>query len=67
MILELFLELSYYLGHSFTECWSQGRAKLRDFLRNLARENTQLSPSFTPTLGIVVTETEVTKVPKFLI
>ena len=33
-----------------TECWSQGRAKLRDFLRHLARENTQLSPSLTPTL-----------------
>ena len=34
-----------------TECWSQGRAKLIDFLRQLARENMQLSPSFTPTLG----------------
>ena len=33
-----------------TECWSQGRAKLRAFLRHLARENTQLSPSLTPTL-----------------
>ena len=28
-----------------TECWSQGRAKLRAFPRHLARENTQLSPS----------------------
>ena len=35
-----------------TECWSQGRAKLRAFPHHLAQENTQLSPSLTPTLGI---------------
>ena len=35
-----------------TECWSQGRAKLCAFPRHLARENTQLSPSLTPTLSI---------------
>ena len=34
-----------------TECWSQLRAKLRAFPRHLARENTQLSLSLTPTLG----------------
>ena len=34
-----------------TECWSQGRAKLRDFPRHCGAENTQPSPSFTPTLG----------------
>ena len=33
-----------------TECWSQGRAKLRDFPRHLAREITRLSLSLTPTL-----------------
>ena len=37
---------------SCTECWSQGRAKLRAFPHHLARENTQLNPSLTPTLGI---------------
>ena len=35
----------------YTECRSQGRAKLPAFPRHLARENTQLSPSLTPTLG----------------
>ena len=34
-----------------TECWSQGRAKLRDFPRHCGAENTQPSPSFIPTLG----------------
>ena len=37
-----------------TECWSQGRAKLRAFPRHLAQENTQLSPSLTPTLGTYI-------------
>ena len=35
----------------YTECWSQGRAKLRDFPLHCGAENTQPSPSFTPTLG----------------
>ena len=39
------------ISKSPTECWSQGRAKLRDFLRHCGAENTQPSPSFTPTLG----------------
>ena len=36
----------------YTECWSQRRAKLRAFPRHLAQENTQLSPSLIPTLGM---------------
>ena len=34
-----------------TEYWSQGKAKLRAFLRYCGAENTQPSPSFTPRLG----------------
>ena len=41
---------------SCTECWSQGRAKLRAFPHHLARENTQLNPSLTPTLGSLLWE-----------
>ena len=43
---------SYGVRFLSTECWSQGRAKLRAFQRHLARGYTQLSPSLTPTLGI---------------
>ena len=43
-----FIALLYRL---YVQCWSQGRAKLRAFPRHLERENTQLSPSLTPTLG----------------
>ena len=46
--------MSVAARHSYlsTQCWGQGRAKLRAFPHHLARENTQLSPSLTPTLGI---------------
>ena len=37
-----------------TEFWSQGRAKLRDFPRHCGAEKTKPSPSFTPTLGILL-------------
>ena len=37
-----------------TECWSEGRARLGDFPATMARKITQLSPSLTPTLGIVL-------------
>ena len=38
----------------YTECLSQERAKLRAFPRHWGPENTQPSPSLTPTLVTVV-------------
>ena len=44
-------DVDHISGTECTESRSQGRAKLRAFPHHLARENTQLSPSLTPTLG----------------